>query len=219
MKLTLLQKILSNFYPVRIATAEGKTTPVLALYRFAGRWQLGSATALYSDGAAYRPLTTAFAYLKPELARVQSLLTLGAGLGSAVDVLHKMGVHPKATLIDIDPQVIQWGQELQQHELKKSATWIEADVEQFAASHTQVYDLIVLDIFQDRIVPHFVTSPLFLAQCQKLMADKKSILVLNYIVNNSENWELAQSEIKRIFTIEHIISIGINRILILRNNV
>ena len=219
MKPRLHQRILSFFYPVKIDTAPGKTTPVLGLYRFQGRWQLSSATALYSDGAAYRPLTMAFDYLKKELPGKKNMLVLGAGLGSAISVLHKMNSNiPAVTLVDIDPQVIEWGREIIQSETGISAEWICADVRTFVEQHHQQYDLIVLDVFQDRTVPAFVTSSFFLDHCKQLMSKQNSTLVFNYIVNNEKSWKELLENIQGIFKLQYTIATGINRIMILKNN-
>lgn len=218
MKIHPLQKFLSFFYPVKILSASGKTTPVLSLYWFNGRWQLGAATALYSDGAAYRPLKEAFHYLQKELPKKQNMLVLGAGLGSAISVLHSIKINiPHTTLVDIDPQIIEWGHSIIKAETKANCEWICADVQQFVQSHNTRYDLIVLDIFQDRIVPNFTTSVDFLKQCRQLLSTQNGVLVLNYIINNEENWKIALQNIEGLFKIEHTISIGINRIMILRN--
>lgn len=219
MKVSLLQQILSYLFPVKITFAPGKTTPVLGLYRFRGRWQLSAATAIYSDGAAYRPLTEAFGYLKKELPTQKNMLVLGAGLGSAVSVLHKMNtIIADTTLVDIDPQVIEWGKDIIDAEQDNQYQWVSADVRDFVRAEKKLYDLIIVDVFQDRIVPGFVSSADFLKNCLQLMSKNKAALVLNYIVNNEASWKQAQAIIEQLFTVEHIIAIGINRILILRSN-
>lgn len=218
MTINLLQRFFSYFYPIKVDSAVGKTTPHLALYRYAGRWQLSAATALYSDGAAYRPLRAAFNYLKKELPQKQKMLVLGGGLGSAVAILHKLKLPIHSTLVEIDPQIISWGKDIIEAETKYPCQWINADVQQFVGQHKATYDLIVLDVFQDRIVPLFVSTTPFLQQCKTLLSDNKSVLVFNFIINNEDNWKEALSNIQSVFTVEHTISMGINRIMMLRNN-
>ena len=218
MTINFLQRFFSYFYPIKVADAVGKTTPHIGLYRYAGRWQLSAATALYSDGAAYRPIRAAFNYLKKELPQKQNMLVLGGGLGSAVAILHKLKLPIHSTLVEIDPQIINWGKDIIEAETKYPCHWINADVQQFVSQHNATYDLIVLDVFQDRIVPQFVSNTSFLQQCKALMSDDKSVLIFNYIINNEENWKEALQNIQNVFTIEHTINIGINRIMMLRNN-
>jgi spermidine synthase len=217
LKLHFLQHLFSYLLPLKVASAEGITTPLLSLYRYQGRWQLSAATAIYSDGAAYRPLKEAFGYLKKELPGKQNMLVLGAGLGSAVYVLDKMNIKISATLVDIDPQIIKWGKEIINSETQVPCEWFCNDVQNFVGQHQILYDLIVLDVFQDRLVPQFVTTIKFLKECSRLLQNDKSYLVFNYIINNQEKWETALQNIQSVFTIEHTISIGINRIMILKN--
>lgn len=217
MKIDFFQHLFSFLFPVKVASAAGKTTPILELYRFRGRWQLSSATAVYSDGAAYRPLTEAFGYLKKQLPGKQNMLVLGAGLGSAVSVLNSLSINIPCTLVDIDPQVIKWGEEIIQSETQIPSQWICADVQDFVGNHKVSYDLIILDIFQDRLVPQFVTTIKFLRECSSLLRNEQSHLVFNYIINNQEKWETAVQNIQSVFKVEHTISIGINRIMILKN--
>lgn len=179
---------------------------------------MSAATAVYSDGAAYRPLTEAFAYLKKALPQKQNMLVLGAGLGSAVSVLNKMNISIPCTLVDIDPQVINWGETIIKAETNMPCQWICEDVQTFVQHHSKKYDLIVLDVFQDRLVPQFVTTIPFLKQYSQLLLNEKSHLVFNYIINNQEKWEASLKNIQAVFGIEHTISIGINRIMILRKN-
>lgn len=218
MKINFFQHLLSFLFPVKVASAPGKTTPYLELYRYRGRWQLSAATAVYSDGAAYRPLTEAFGYLKKALPQKQNMLVLGAGLGSAVSVLNKMNINIHCTLVDIDPQVISWGEAIIKAETSMPCKWICEDVQTFVQHHRIKYDLIVLDVFQDRVVPQFVTNTNFLKECSLLLQDENSHLVLNYIINNQQNWAKALQNIQSVFTVEHTISIGINRITVLRKN-
>ena len=218
MTINFFQRFFSYFYPIKVADAVGKTTPHIGLYRYARRWQLSAATALYSDGAAYRPLRAAFNYLKKELPQKQNMLVLGGGLGSAAAILHKLKLPIHSTLVEIDPQIISWGKDIIESETQYPCQWINADVQQFVSQHKATYDLIVLDVFQDRIVPQFVSTTSFLQQCKTLMSDDKSVLIFNYIINNEENWKEALSNIQSVFTIEHTINIGINRIMMLRNN-
>lgn len=218
MKINFFQHFFSFLFPVKVAAAPGKTTPNLELYRYRGRWQLSAATAVYSDGAVYRPLTEAFGYLKKALPQKQNMLVLGAGLGSAVSVLNKLNISIPSTLVDIDPQVISWGESIIKDETTMPCKWICEDVQSFVLHHSIKYDLIVLDVFQDRLVPQFVTHKNFLTECSQLLQDEKGHLVLNYIINNQQNWTKALQNIQSVFTVEHTISIGINRIMLLRKN-
>jgi spermidine synthase len=217
---TAIQKLLSIFFPIKIDSAKGTSTPEIKLYYFQGRWQLSAATALYSDGPAYQPLQAAFKYLKKEIPNISNMLVLGAGLGSAVEVLAHLKCYPSSTLVEIDPQITHWGEAILRHpKFQTQPTWICQDVRQYVQMPAQKYDLVVLDIFEDRHVPAFVGTSDFLIACKNMMRQNNGILVFNYIINQSQDWNSLLPLIQSIYTVEHMITIGINRILILRNNV
>lgn len=144
------------------------------------------------------------------------MLVLGAGLGSALYILGRMRHRFPVTLVDLDPTVIAWGQELLSPDLKAQSTWIQADAREFPIIHELRYDVLVIDLFQDRIVPAFVTSPEFLASCWSLLNGPDSCLVLNYIINNESTWEQALSAIRSVYRVEKILSLGINQVVIAR---
>jgi len=169
---------------------------------------------LYSDGDHYRPLLAAFRLLRPRLQQCREILVMGAGLGSAVYILDHLRYKIPVTLVDLDQTVIDWGKELLPERLLANTTWIRADVREFVTAHEQTYDLVVTDIFEDRIVPGFVTSETFLQRCARLLADQNSVLVLNYIVNNAGTWKEVQNTISKIFRIVKIIDLGINQVII-----
>ena len=219
LKVKAIQKLLSIVFPVKIDSAKGTSAPELTLYYFQGRWQLGAATVLYSDGPVYKPLRSAFKYLKKERAKITNMLVLGAGLGSAVEVLARFNCYPSSTLVEIDPQIIAWASNLFHYQKNAAETkWICQDARDFIQKNKQCYDLVVLDIFEDRKVPDFVCTESFLSACKNAVHKEKGILVFNYIINDEKDWEALLAQIQSIFIIQHIISIGINRILILRNN-
>lgn len=213
MKLSLLQRLLSQILPIRVHSFPGKTCPELKLYRYRGRWQLEAHSALYSDGAAYTPLLKAFRRLKTEIAHARNMLVLGAGLGSAISVLEHLELPvPDTLMIDIDPAIIKLGQQLLAH---PQVQWHCADVEQYVTENTALYDLLILDIFQDRVVPQFVQRTAFLEQCAKLLAPG-GILIFNYIINDEADWNSLQERLQPIYTPIDIIPIQINRVLLLK---
>ncbi|GAA4455647.1 spermidine synthase [Rurimicrobium arvi] len=213
MQLSRFQKLLSRFYPVRIYSFEGRTSPQMKLYHFRGRWQLASESALYSDGDHYQPLTKAFAYIRGKLPACRNMLVLGAGLGSAISVWESLKVPlPETLLVDIDEEILRLGRELNN---RTNVRWICEDVQNLVRREQGTWDLIVLDIFQDRVVPHFVCTQDFLKNCARMLSTSGT-LVFNYIINNEQDWNALQQLTGSLFITETVISIGINRILILK---
>lgn len=213
MKLSPLTRLLSYVVPVRVRSFPGKTSPRLTVYRYRGRWQLEAQSALYSDGSAYTPLVRAFRRLRIEINQAGNMLVLGAGLGSAVSVLTRMRLPiPETTMVDIDPNIIDIARELLPH---PQVAWRCEDVRDYVATTAKEYDLMILDVFQDRIVPQFVHSLPFLERCANLLSPDGT-LVFNYIINEESQWKDLQQTIGGLFHIVEVIPIQINRVLILK---
>jgi spermidine synthase len=207
------KRLLSYIYPVRVAKGSSDQNPVLELLLNSGQWQLATEDAIYSDGAHYRPLVKAFTLLKDQLPAFKQVLVLGAGLGSAVQVLNNMRAYPSITLVDNDPVILDW--------LKQSLTASEAarielickDAETFISATHQKYGLIVVDLFIGREVPDFVRSAAFLRQCRHRL-EQGGALVMNYIVNDPNKWKDLQSTFLDIFPEGLIVELEVNRLLI-----
>lgn len=216
MRLSFLKRLLSYLYPVKVKKSASAVNPVLELFYYQGQWQLATEDAVYSDGTRYRPLTLAFQKLKKELPNVQNILVLGTGLGSAVTILDQMKLHPSMTLVELDAQIIKWTKETLPQHLLPQLKFICDDAALFMEKNQERYDLVIVDIFNSRIVPAFVMTEKFLAQCKNAL-NKNGRLVLNYIINQKENWETSQENFSQIFPNHTIYESGLNRIFIARN--
>ena len=87
------------------------------------------------------------------------------------------------------------------------------DAKDFVVTSNEKYDLVIIDIFSGRVVPGFVTSIDFLAQCRKRIAPG-GYVVLNYIINKKEAWEQARANVAQVFPGSKVIDLGLNRVLI-----
>lgn len=186
---------------------------VLELFLFRGQYQLGTYNALYSDGSRYVPLVTAFKALKPNLPGVGKVLVLGTGLGSAVQILDKQGFRPAFTLVENDVTILNWAMELLPDTLKNNIKPVCEDADIYMQQQSEMYDLVVIDVFTNRVVPAFVTTIEFLNKCRRSI-HPGGHLVLNYIVNLNEEWKLASANINEVFTSNRVIDHGINKIVI-----
>jgi len=82
------------------------------LILFRNRFHLLAPEASYSDGARYFPAVEVARHLKQFLRRAKSVLVLGAGLGSIVEVMRARGYRPRYTLVEKDKMVLAWAMEI-----------------------------------------------------------------------------------------------------------
>ena len=208
-----LSSFLSFFYPVRVRKGKSAENPVLELFLYRNRWQLATADALYSDGDKYRPLVIAFKELKDVLPAVKTVLVLGAGLGSAVTILHKKGYHPAFTLVDNDKLVLQWALEMLGELTEYNITPVCDNAQTFIQKNEQQYDLLIIDVFSGRVVPDFVTKTAFLENCKRSIKLGGNV-IFNYIVNHPKQWDDALNNFNTVFPSAKVINNDNNRIII-----
>jgi spermidine synthase len=214
--LSFFQNSLSWLVPVRVFTTSSPMHPQLELFRYRGRWQLATEDAFYSDGAAYTPMLKAFAALgKQTLAFWNDVLVLGAGLGSAVEVLdRKYRLQPQLTLVDIDEAILELaGTLLGAAGHAHHVELICEDARLYVAQETALFDAVILDLFRGRQVPEFAQQPAFLNQClQRLRSG--GIFIMNYIINDDAQWVRLSGILGQVLPGYQVRSHGINRIVL-----
>ena len=207
-----IQKIGSFFIPIKVWKGSSRVNPVLELFSFRGEWWLGTDDALYSTGTRYKPLLVAFYSIKGFLDTVQNVLVLGSGLGSAPAILSSMGHRPHVTLVDIDEVVIDLARDLMDPKLKDDITYVVEDAEVFMRVNRQKYDVLVIDIFNSRAVPEFVSGIGFLEACKRSL-NPSGYVVANYMINSADDWTKLLANFKIVFPSVSVTELGMNRIL------
>ncbi len=212
-KIPIYKRVLSYLKPVWLKNEVGYTNPHLELLLYKDRIQLATEDALYSDGKYYTPGVAVADYLKPFLPKVNSMLILGVGLGSTVQIMEERGYEPLFTLVELDKVVLKLALEfLAANTATKLNPYCE-DAKVFMDNNTEKFDLIFVDIFDGREVPDFATSTDFLMKCRESLKPGGR-LALNFIINDMMKWTTTQINFASAFPKHHIISNSINRIFI-----
>ncbi len=186
--------------------------PELELLISKGHWQLATSDAIYSDGDRYTPLLTAYKALKKELSEVKNVLVLGAALGSAVDIMRKMGYSPDFTLVDNDPLVLNWARELMPPYVGK-IEMKQGDAMYYLDTDNKKYDLLIVDVFKGRVVPDFITTRSFMQNCHSHIHAGGNF-VLNYIIGEGDQWDNFEKILDVVFPKNTVIKNGINRVIV-----
>ena len=212
-KIPFYKKALSYIKPVWLKNEHSVLNPGLELLLYNGRFQLATNDALYSDGEHYTPAVSAVNRLKPYLPGVKSVLVLGVGLGSIVQVIKKNGFDPRFTLVEIDKVILKLALEFLSTTSNAVMEPICADAKDFIEKNKDKFDLIFIDIFDSRTVPQFVSSPTFLTLCRGSLTPGGRV-VWNYIINDEQEWKRTLKEFSAIFPDNEIIQSDTNRIFI-----
>jgi spermidine synthase len=90
---------------------KGADNNYLELTLYKNQLQLGTKDVLYSDGDRYIPAVAAVKHMDDFLPHIRTVLVLGAGLCSIVQVMRRKKANPHFTLVEKDKVVLEWAME------------------------------------------------------------------------------------------------------------
>ena len=210
MKISRFQKIASYLFPLRVWKGSGANHTALELFISRGRWQLTTSDAIYSDGIRYRPLVLAFRSLRHRLPAINRVLVLSSGIGSAVQIFEHLGFRPQFTLVDHDEVILRLAEEILGRDERIKTVC--CDAASFVENNQERFDLVVIDIFESREVPAFVSSEAFIRQCRQRLSAGGSIVV-NFMINNERDRQRFQG-LRQNLPEAAVIDIGLNKVLV-----
>ena len=183
------KKWLSYLFEQHIESVEGTLNPSLHVSLVNGRYQLSTDTAVYSFDDLYDNFTTAFEQTDLNAFQPKSVLILGLGLGSVPYILEsKYNLQPAYTAVELDEAVIYLAEKYRLADLKAPIQCIAADAEVFVSINTEIFDLIVIDIFIDDLIPVPFLEETFMAQI-KDMLHADGLLMFNHMAMDKEQKE------------------------------
>lgn len=177
MKKKWWQIFLSYFTDVYIERTGSELNKELDIILKEGRYQLVSANAVYSFEDKYHNFRTSFERMDWRLLNVKKVLVLGLGLGSVPQMLEKT-FHKSFEyhLVEIDEVIIGLAQEFILSGLNSPMQIFHTDANVYLKVCNEKYDLIVMDIFEDNIVPAGFETRESLSMMKKLLADNGCLL-------------------------------------------
>jgi predicted membrane-bound spermidine synthase len=213
-RISLLQRVKSYLEPVTLRQSTSPLGIHLDLLLVRNQLMLITEGALYSSGKRYLPAVTLAKLLGDGLRDVKTVLVLGAGIGSIVRVLRSRACAPCFTLVERDRTVLRWAMETlvdaaRPHQLEPVAE----DAEAFMAENQRKFDLVFVDLFVGRRVPHFVTTPHFLRRCRNSLAPGGRI-ALNFLADDEQKWSRQHESLLGIFPGAQVASARDNRIFL-----
>ncbi len=189
---SFLQKIWSYWSPVKIHEFQSFDNKLLEVFVSKGRFALAVHDTLYSYGISYTPFLKILKYFKKsnQLTSLQSVLMLGVGLGSAVQMLQKANDIPrKYDLVEIDPVILSGAQTILSS-LSIDANYIVDDAIRFVDQNTKQYDLVNLDVFSEKIVPEAILTKSFHQKLHKSV-QQNGYMCMNYMdIDDAKTLEL-----------------------------
>lgn len=211
-----LKTLLSYLFPIRILKTSSKHNPFLELVQFQGNLHLNSKDANYSYGNLQKAFDEVFKQENIGDSSIKSVLILGFGCGSIADTLHKKYLPDCEVVgVEIDSEIIRLYNTY--YTKAGSVKVIPLDAMQYLENYPQHFDLVIVDLYQELLVPTQFHSLPFL-ELVKLKLEPKGSVYFNQVVNNPQSQAIFNSLMLSFSTLfkevrTHEVQ-GINRILI-----
>lgn len=200
MKQPLWKKLLSYITELHIESTSSEHNPHLYVSLRDGRYQLCTANAIYSFEDLYDNFSEAFKYIDLDKIQGKEVLILGFGLASVPIILEKqLKKNYHYTGIEIDEEVLYLAHKYAMDELQSNFNLICADAYLYAMQCTEQFDLVIMDVFFDDLIPQQFESPEFLEQLQSLVKPS-GLLMYNRLAYNERDIEASQSFYERSFS-------------------
>ncbi len=176
-KITRLKHILSFFYPLVVEAVDGDVTPFLEITRYKGKYHLNSRNANYSFGSLHAIFDGLFRQMHVGKYHFENILILGMGGGSIVSLLRNTyNITAPITAVEKDPVVIDLATRYFNIDHYRDLTIVEADAFDFVCTSRDSYDLVIVDLFIDAIVPGIFASSGFLTHLRRISSDASCVI-------------------------------------------
>jgi spermidine synthase len=188
----MLKKIFSYLIPITIFKQKSTISSTIEVTWVNGELVLDSNNTNYSYGSLQRILKKGLQKIGFEkIKSMNHILVLGVAGGSVVKtLLNDVNYKGKITGVEIDPGIISIANTyFQLHEIP-NLTIIIDDAFEFVLKTKEKYDLIIIDIFQDTVMPNFLFEDFFTDRLGVILESKGSVLFNTMItqpVHNERN--------------------------------
>ena len=169
MKQPLWKRWISYVYELHIESVSSEYNPHLYVSLRDGRYQLCTANAIYSFEDRYDNFTEAFKYIDLDRLPGNRVLILGFGLASVPIILEKkLGRMYHYTGVEIDEEVLYLANKYVMDELVANFDLIAADAHAFTMLCEEQFDLVIMDVFFDDLIPDEFETPEFLQRLKDI---------------------------------------------------
>jgi 2-polyprenyl-3-methyl-5-hydroxy-6-metoxy-1,4-benzoquinol methylase len=173
--------ILSFLYPVTVELTGSSHNPFLEIVLFNGRYSLNSKNTNYSFGTLHTLFKKIFRKLNLNWININDVLILGFGTGSIAEIIGKFKPGCAIDGVEIDEKVLELGRRYFNTRSPDNVTIHCAPAEKFIEDCRKQYDLIVIDVFLDMIVPPEIETEHFLI-CVRNSLKPQGMVIFNKVL-------------------------------------
>ena len=212
-KMKRIKHILSFFYPLMVEAVNGDVTPFLEITRYKGKYHLNSLNANYSFGSLHAIFDKLFREMHVGQYHFKNILILGMGGGSIISLLrNKYHITAPITAVEKDPVVIDLAARYFNIAHYRDLSIVKADAYDFVCTSRDSYDLVIVDLFVDAVVPKIFASPEFLTHLRRITSDASCVIYNKMTEQSDHKSEFAalSEEFGRLFPGYRVIKVEAN---------
>ncbi|EAZ94478.1 hypothetical protein FBBAL38_12310 [Flavobacteria bacterium BAL38] len=167
----MVKRLLSFLLPIKIHEKKSKYNKNLEITWNNGYLVLDSENTNYSFGSLQRVLKKGLKYIGYErIKNFKSILVLGVAGGSVIETLKKeIKFEGKITGVEIDATVVDLANKYFGLNKYDNVEIVIDDAFEYVLKTKKKYDLIVIDIFQDTVMPNFLFEDFFINRINFLL--------------------------------------------------
>lgn len=167
----MIKRLLSYILPVKIYQKKSEFSKNLEVTWNNGYLVLDSENTNYSFGSLQRVLKKGLKYIGYDrINTFDNILILGVAGGSIIETLkNEVKFEGKITGVEIDRTVVEIANNYFGLNNYKNVEIIIEDAFEFVLKTKEKYDLIVIDVFQDTIMPNFLFEDFFINRINFLL--------------------------------------------------
>lgn len=185
----MFKKLLSYIIPVNLLKINSELSQTLEVTLVNGEMVLDSKNTNYSYGSLQRILRhglkkIGFSQIEP----MQNILVLGVAGGSVIKTLvDEIKCKGQITGIELDEKVIQLANQYFELNTIKNLKILNDDAFEFVLRTKEHYNLIIVDIFQDTVMPSFLFETYFQDRLLTLLKNQGYLLFNTMILNQADD--------------------------------
>lgn len=165
------KKLLSYLYPITLYKETSVFSETLEITLYNGKYLLNTKNTNYSYGSLQTVLKKGLHEIgKDAISKMEHILVLGVAGGSVVKTLvSDFNFSKKITGVEIDQNIITLANHYFHLDKISNFNCVIADAEKFVATTSSTYDLIIVDIFNDKNMPGFLFEESFINHTKQLL--------------------------------------------------
>lgn len=185
----MFRRFLSYFVPINIFSRNSRFSQKLEVTWANGELVLDSKNTNYSYGSLQRVLRRGLLQIGFDVIRpMENILVLGVAGGSVIKTLtDEIRNSGKITGVEIDPEVIDLAKKFFHLDQIPNLELVLDDAFEFVLKTKKTYDLVIIDIFQDTLMPNFLFEHFFAMRIADITRSGGYILFNTMTLNGEHN--------------------------------